>query len=79
MSYGRELNLWIIRYQIGVQIHSIELKSAQKFKIQVQNSNFSKSISSDREFDSRNFDIKFVPRFGSNQPRVKLKSKLSSN
>ena len=52
-----------------VKLGQIELKLTQKFKIQVQSLNFSKSISSDREWNSGNFDIKFVPRFDSNQPK----------
>ena len=33
-------------------------------------------MSSDREFNSRNFDIKFVPKFDSNHPESQIEVKI---
>ena len=34
---------------------------------------------SDREFNSRNFDTKFVPKFDLDHPKSQIGAKLSSN
>ena len=65
-----------LKSQIEIQI---ELKSAQKFKIHIQNLKFLKSMSLDREFNSRNFDTKFVPKFDLDHPKSQIRAKLSSN
>ena len=82
MSLDRELKSWIfgikfvpkfdsdhLKSQIKTQI---ELKLAQKFKIQIWNLKFSKPTLLGRELNFWNFGTKFMPKFHSEGPETPI-------
>ena len=86
MSSDRELNSRNFDIKFELKFDSdhlkshvevqIELKSAQKFKIQIQNLKFSKSMSLDRELNPWNFDIKFMPKFDSDHLESQIEAQI---
>ena len=86
MSLDRELNPWNFDIKFMPKFDSdhlesqieaqIELKSAQKFKIQIWILKLSKPTFLGRELNFWNFGTKFMPKFNSECPETPIQNSI---